>query len=155
LDPQGVRQFTIYPGRCSGAKPFGSCGAKRLASLSGWVNAANPMDARYYDLGSIKLDCDLGNRVGWFGVQPLDEAEVDLPTMVQGYPADKTPAGRQWVSNDRIRTVQSLKAFYQNDTWGGMGGSPVYTEGDATIFALHTNGLHDGEPWSSTMEQPE
>ncbi len=141
--------FVVYPGRNTGSQPFGSCTISELYTLSGWVNAESSFDARQYDLGAIKLNCDVGHRTGWFSVRAINDNDINLPTTVQGYPVDRPPAGRQFKSNDKIRALQSLNVFYQNDTFGGMSGSPVYTEGENAIFAIHTSGLHDVEPWSS------
>jgi putative chitinase len=139
--------FTIYPGRKKGTQPFGSCIAEKLNTISGWARAESFDEARQYDLGAIKLNCDVGRRTGWFNLKVVKDNETDLPTIVQGYPADRTPAG-QWISKDKIRQIQNLNVFYQNDTFGGMSGSPVYTEDENAIFAIHTSGLHGSEPWS-------
>lgn len=141
--------FVIYPGRNSGAQPFGSCTAKKLFSLDGWANAENSDKAKQYDLGAIKLNCDVGHQTGWFSVDTLNGSEINLPVTVQGYPADKIPAGVQYASTDIIRDIQELNVFYRNDTFGGMSGSPVYSEKTNTIFAIHTSGQHNGEPWHS------
>jgi putative chitinase len=69
-------------------------------------------------------------------------------TTLIGYPCDKTPAGRQWVSEDAVRAAQPLKFFYQNDTYGCMSGSPVFLGDDLdTVYGIHTNGLHGDGPW--------
>ncbi|MER0203891.1 MAG: protease [Nitrosomonas sp.] len=149
VDGKWYTDFTIYPGRNSGAQPFGSCTGKKLYALNGWVNAGSSTEARQYDLGAIKLDCDVGQRTGWLMVRALGDDEMGLPTTVQGYPADKTPAGRQYMSTDKIRNIQNLNVFYQNDTYGGMSGSPVLATGKNEIFAIHTSGLHNGEPWGT------
>ncbi len=143
-------EFQIVPARNVGASPFGQCSAKRLYALSGWTDAATSLDARYYDLGAIKLDCDVGTRTGWLGVRLLSDEDLNLPTTVHGYAADIAPKGRQWVSDDMLRVLWELKGFYQNDTFGGTSGSPVYTESqNDTVIGVHTNGLHGDEPWKS------
>ncbi len=139
--------FKVYPGRNTGLKPFGSCGVKKVFALKGWVDAVNSDDARYYDLGALKLDREIGANTGWFGIRAPEDSEINLPTTVHGYAGDKTPAGRQWISKDHIRVLQSLKGFYQNDTYGGTSGSPVYSGEDYHIIGVHTNGLHNGEQW--------
>lgn len=149
VDGKWYADFVIYPGRNGGVSPFGNCTAKSLHSLNGWIYAASSLEARQYDLGAIKLNCDIGNRTGWLSVRTLNGEEVDLSTTVQGYPADKKPAGRQYISTDKIRKIQDLNAFYQNDTYGGMSGSPVFSSETNTIFAIHTSGLHNGEPWNA------
>jgi putative chitinase len=40
--------------------------------------------------------------------------------------------------------------FYDNDTYACMSGSPVFATGqENAVIAIHTNGLHGEEPWSS------
>lgn len=149
VDGKWYTDFVIYPGRNGGVSPYGSCTAKSLHSLKGWIYAESTLEARQYDLGAIKLNCDIGNRTGWFSVRALNSEEIDLSTTVQGYPADITPIGRQYTSKDKIRVIRDLNAFYQNDTFGGMSGSPVFSSDINAIFAIHTSGLHNGEPWNT------
>lgn len=139
----------VYPGRNTGSKPFGSCLAKTLYTLGGWRQATSNNDARPYDLGAIKLDCNIGDRTGWFDLKPIGNDRLNAQTTIQGYPADLPPAGRQWKSVDMIRKIQDLNIFYQNDTFGGMSGSPVFDAEQNAIFAIHTSGLHGEEPWKS------
>lgn len=141
--------FKLYPGRNVGSKPFGNCGAIKTFALKGWVEATDSDDAREYDLGAIKLNCKIGNDTGWFGVSVLPESKEKVPTTVHGYAGDKIPAGRQWISKDYIRVLEDRKGFYQNDTYGGTSGAPVYSGEDYHIIGVHTNGLHNGEPWKS------
>jgi len=141
--------FKVFPGRNTGLKPFGSCGVKKVFALKGWVESMNSDEARYYDLGALKLDCNIGTTTGWLGIRELTDKEINLSTTVHGYAGDKKPAGRQWISKDQIRVLQSLKGFYQNDTYGGTSGAPVYSGSDFHIIGVHTNGLYNGEPWKS------
>ncbi len=145
------RNFQVLPGRNAGAAPFGSCRAREAMVLSGWLTAVSSIEARYYDLGALKLDCAVGEQTGWLGVRSLTDDEVGLPTTVQGYAADRAPPGRQWRSDDQLRVMTELKGFYDNDTFGGTSGSPVLSSDDpSTIIGVHTNGVHGTEePWSS------
>ncbi|WP_134724328.1 peptidoglycan-binding protein [Paracoccus luteus] len=140
--------FEVFPGRNTGSQPFGACKATRLYALRGWTSATTVSDSRLYDLGAIRLDCDAGQRTGWFGVVPLADDASGQPSTVQGYAADKEPPGRQWVSRDQFRVVETEKAFYENDTFGGTSGSPVFTEADNHITCVHTNGLHGTGNWA-------
>jgi len=142
--------FKIIPGRNIGAAPFGICRAKKIYVLNGWVSAADALESRHFDLGALKLDCDVGNRTGWFGIQPLMDDTIDIETTVQGYAIDRLPQGRQWKSHDRLRLLWELKGFYKNDTFGGTSGSPVYSgSANDVIFGVHTNGVHGEHPWNS------
>ncbi|WP_265502580.1 trypsin-like serine protease [Paracoccus beibuensis] len=139
--------FEVFPGRNTGAKPFGTCRAVALYALQGWTTATLVSDSRLYDLGAIKLDCAVGERTGWFGIAALPDEAFGRPSTVQGYAADKSPPGRQWISFDRFRALEADKGFYENDTFGGTSGSPVFTETDYRITCVHTNGLHGSGNW--------
>ena len=143
--------FRLLPGRNLGAAPFGACGAREAYVLSGWTTAASADMARDYDIGAIKLDCSVGDATGWLGVRALADDEVGIPTVVEGYAADRAPTGRQWKSEDKLDLLAPLKGFYQNDTFGGTSGSPVFTPTDPdTVIGVHTNGLHGTvTPWST------
>lgn len=140
--------FDVYPGRNTGSKPFGSCKAVTLYALRGWTSATLVSESRLHDLGAIRLDCTVGERTGWFGIAPLPDESFGQPSTVQGYAGDKPPAGRQWISVDQFRAVELDKAFYENDTFGGTSGSPVFTGTDYSIGCVHTNGLHGTGNWS-------
>ncbi len=147
---RAYRNFRVIPGRNVGAAPFGQCGATKAFVIAGWTGSLTSEEARYFDLGGLKLDCDVGNVTGWFGVRMLGEDETGLATVVQGYAADLAPPGRQWISHDELRLLWDLKGFYQNDTYGGTSGSPVFADGTPNvIIGVHTNGLHGEEPWAS------
>ncbi len=147
---QLYRNFRVIPGRNVGAGPFGACRATRVFVLAGWTGAQTGDEARYYDLGGLRLDCEVGRATGWLGVRALADAETGIETVVHGYAADLSPPGRQWISRDRLHILWDLKGFYQNDTFGGTSGSPVLAGGAPdTIIGVHTNGLHGEEPWAS------
>lgn len=141
--------FLVIPARNTGSSPFGECRARQAFVLAGWAGSLTAEDARYYDLGALKLDCQVGEATGWLGVALLDEEQVGAPTVVRGYANDKSPPGRQWQSEDSLRILWGLKGFYQNDTYGGTSGAPVYLATDDTVLVgVHTNGLHGEAPWS-------
>jgi glutamyl endopeptidase len=73
-----------------------------------------------------------------------------LSTIIQGYPGDKPST--QWRSTDFVRASATENIYYQNDTVGGMSGSPVWqNRGSGASYcvgqcgmAIHTNGLYGG-----------
>jgi putative chitinase len=148
---QLFRNFRVTPGRNRGAAPFGNCRARDIFVLQGWTRSITAEEARYYDLGGLKLDCNIGEATGWLGVRALDDKDLGLKATVHGYAADKTPRGQQWVSDDQIRLLWTLKGFYKSDTFGGTSGSPVYAAGADNVFVgVHTNGIHGAEePWAT------
>lgn len=141
--------YRIYPGRNGGGSPYGSCGARWLATTKGWTSApVNSTDR--YDYGAIKLNCAIGNTVGWYGFFVQNGSLTGLPANINGYPGDKPLT--QWRSSDRVRVSQAQRVFYQNDTVGGMSGSPVWYNRPgcgACAMAVHGYGVY-GEPPFST-----
>lgn len=148
-DPKGNwhKDFHVFPARNGPVAPFPTCGAKKLFALTGWVGSSDPDQARWFDLGAIKLDCNVGQETGWVSLSASTDSQLKGESLVVGYPCDKTPEGRQWESKDRIRVSTERKLFYQNDTYGCMSGAPVFVGGK--LVAVHTSGLYGEEPWAS------
>jgi glutamyl endopeptidase len=134
------RTMRFYPGRDGASSPYGSCGVVRLHSVRGWT--AN--SSTNHDYGAMRLDCTVGNTVGWFGMyvigRPLNE-----PAIITGYPGDKPQT--QWISSDKVRQALTRQVRYRMDTVGGNSGSPVWSDrGEALAtsgawgYAIHTYG---------------
>ena len=137
----------VYPGRNGSASPYGSCTAKRLYSVTGWTETGSEQ----YDYGAIKLNCKVGNTVGWFGFFWQSSSLTGLPAVISGYPGDKS-FGTQWRANGAVSATQALQVFYKNDTFGGMSGSGVYYDKSGCgqcIHSVHAYGLHGGAPHGS------
>lgn len=135
----------VYPGSHSPrTQPFGSCRATRLWSVNGWTRQAR--DDR--DYGAIELDCSVGEHAGWLGVFEPPRLRNGQPTRVQGYPSDRQ-LGSQWLGRGKVRGLHEGRVFYDNDTVGGMSGSPVFIwwgRGGGChgycAFAVHGYGLY-------------
>lgn len=143
------KDFLIIPARNGAIAPFGTCKAIKLFSVIGWVQAKDQELGRLHDLGAIRLDCNIGEQTGWFSMGLLPAKLPPLPANIYGYPCDKTPTGRQWRSDGSVEIISVTKIFYDNDTYGCMSGSPVFTTLDSNIIAVHTNGHHGTAPWDS------
>lgn len=127
--------YTIFPGRDGSTSPYGSCTAASLHTVRGWSRAGNEK----YDYGAIKLDCTVGNTVGWFGFSKRDPD--DTPSIIGGYPGDKPL--QQWQSSDMVAKTSTRQCFYRNDTTTGMSGSGVWSDNNGPYLrCIHTNGLH-------------
>ncbi|MDQ2995507.1 MAG: serine protease [Chloroflexota bacterium] len=129
----------VYPGRNGSSTPYGSCGASRLFSVTGWTSSKN----RNYDYGAIKLNCSIGNSTGSFGYRWTSASLTGQASYTSGYPGDKT-YGTQWRSNDSIRISQTYRLYYANDTFGGQSGSPVWNGGASCSpcgIAIHAYGV--------------
>lgn len=144
-----VSSYRIFPGRNGSASPYGSCTAKRLYSVTGWLNQGKDD----YDYGAIKLNCNVGNTTGWYGYFWQSASLLNLPTIINGYPGDKPLT--QWQSTDRVRVNQTRRTFYQNDTVGGMSGAPVWYNRSGAgcsgvcAMAIHAYGVYNGPPFST------
>lgn len=135
--------LAVWPGRNGTSAPYGSCAPRLLHSVSGWT--ANGDEA--YDYGAIKLNCTIGNTVGWFGYWWQGASLAGTSTLINGYPGDK-PFGTQWRGDNVARTVavsQTNQIFYSNDTIGGMSGSPIYQNraaGSSFCVGYCSMGIH-------------
>jgi predicted chitinase/V8-like Glu-specific endopeptidase len=145
------KNFLVIPGQNQGDRPFGQCKGIKSFIPRGWTNAESDTESRYHDFGALKLDCKIGQATGSFGLRPLLDSDGGIGTVVQGYSGNKAPPGVQWLSTDKLRVLWELKGFYQNDTFGGTSGAPVFASGNTSvIIGVHTNGLHGSEePWKS------
>ena len=143
----------FFPGRSGSYSPYGSCVPRSggLTSFVGWVRDGNEQ----HDAGIIKLSCSIGNTVGWFGQWWQSASLNGNFTRIQGYPGDKPQT--QWQSTGSVRSTTTYQIFYQNDTVGGMSGSPVwryrgssepYCQG-ACAMGIHAYGLHGSAPHST------
>lgn len=131
-----VAAFRVYPGYSDGYTPYGSCGAREIYSSYGWVIAADSTA----DIGLIKLDCTIGNATGYFGY--FVASSVDGTTIaINGYPGDKADARQQWGSLGTVLLSTANKLYYDNDTYGGMSGSPVWVRNSANDTAWSI-GIH-------------
>ena len=113
--------YRVFPGRNGNQRPYGSCTARKLHSVAGWLNQGRDD----FDYGAIKLNCDIGATTGWYGISATYDG-VGTPVRVQGYPGDKPLT--QWQSNGQITVEQPRRLFYRNDTTPGMSGSPVWED---------------------------
>jgi len=146
----------VYPGRNGDYSPYGSCSARTLYSVIGWTQSSDDR----YDYGAIKLNCSVGNSTGWYGFFWQSASLDGLPTIINGYPGDKWDGGNwyeQWQSFDEVRVTEPRRVFYQNDTWAGMSGSPVYYDRPGCGYcsmAIHAYGTYNGWPFSDYNHGP-
>lgn len=135
--------LVVWPGRNGSSAPYGSCTARQLYSVAGWTTNGDEA----YDYGAIKLNCVIGNTVGWFGYWWQSASLTGTRVLINGYPGDK-PFGTQWRGDSVARTIavsRTNQIFYSNDTVGGMSGSPVYQNrpaGSAFCTGYCAMGIH-------------
>jgi glutamyl endopeptidase len=123
-------QMRVYPGRDRTVSPYGFCTVARLHSVVGWTVNNNFR----FDYGAMRLNCNVGNTVGWFGL--YDGGTLNSAAMISGYPGDKPRD--QWASGDKIRTVTAEMIAYRMDTIGGHSGSPVWNDRADGTFGTGT-----------------
>jgi glutamyl endopeptidase len=138
-DPKSYR---ITPGQNGTTKPYGTCGATKLFSVTGWTSSGDEA----FDYGAIKLSCNVGDTVGWFGFFWQSASLAGHDATVTGYPGDK-PFGTDWTHTLSIAVSEDNQLFYQIDTAPGQSGSPVWSTtgfncSGACGMAIHTYGVH-------------
>ena len=127
--------FKVYAGANGSSTPYGYCTAKSLHSVVGWTSSRN----EEYDYGAIKLNCTVGNTVGFYGY--TTDYPSGFPAVVGGYPGDK-PLD-QWVHGDKVRAFTTNQIFYSNDTTPGSSGSGVWWDkAGAILIGVHAYGTH-------------
>ncbi len=135
----------VYPGRNGNSAPFGSCLGRQLFSVLGWTRDGNPD----YDYGAIKLNCAIGNTVGWFGFWWQSAMLTGTPAEIAGYPGERRL--EQWIGSDSVRRDTGLRVFYNTDTTPGNSGSGVYSPAGSNhcrpgpcVHAVHAYGSTSG-----------
>ncbi len=152
-----LRDFVVWPGFVPNSPnklpPFGSCTARRLYTVAGYTDAgATNAAASSYDYGAIKLNCNIGNRVGRFGMVSFPAAASlnGAPATVTGYPGEKRPLGSLFTHTDQVRATSTSEVAYLADTTPGQSGSPVFynrsSRCNPCAYAIHTRGPRGGEP---------
>lgn len=132
---------TVTPGQNGTYKPYGSCGARGLRSVLGWTRDRDSE----HDYGAIKLNCTIGNTVGFYGLRWTAASLNGITSYNRGYSGDK-PA-EQWMSSGSVRRSETRKLYYTNDTVGGNSGGPIYdyVNGAGPYgIAVHAYGTNDG-----------
>lgn len=144
--PKWQTTATVFPARNGQAAPFGSCTASKFYSLKGWVEQRNTS----FDFGAIKLDCSIGETVGWMGIYHAPGGLDDSQALIAGYPIDKPLT--QWIDRTKpVARYSALTTHYLTDTKKGNSGSPVYTQSKAPAqcagpcaHSVHTYADTDG-----------
>lgn len=135
---------TVYPAYDAGSAPFGSFPAANLYTSTGWRVDGNDQ----FDYGFIKLDTNIGDSTGYYGVWVKSGSLKGLPAIIAGYPDKKAPAKSLWLSTDVVRISKSRQIFYRNDTYAGESGSAVWLDRPVSkgledgpyAYAIHTSG---------------
>ena len=104
------------------------------------------MDSQF-DYGAIILPNDqLGNFVGWFELEVVDDAGLNgLLVNLSGYPGDKH-LGTQWFMGGSVTSVEEKRILYMVELIGGQSGSPVWRlrDGQQNAVGIHYGGCPNG-----------
>lgn len=113
-----------YPGHDGTTAPFGSCAGVQLFAPQGWTSRANTPGGAdpAYDYGAVRLNCDIGNRTGWYDIRYTTQPLTGTCTISQGYPNDRPGL---WGSRDAIRAENSSFLYVQHDAVIGQDGSAI------------------------------
>jgi glutamyl endopeptidase len=144
--PAGGRatKVQVIPGNNVKSEPYGSCLGTTAYSVKGWVNSGQEA----YDYGAVKLNCDIGDTVGWFGMRYQTKSLTGTKVTITGYPGDKKPDGSMWTASGKITVSLERQLLYKISTGPGQSGSPVYNRGCKTYCALaiHAYGANRNHP---------
>ena len=127
-------KFAFYPGRNAGTSPYGSAKATKVWTDTSYITSGNQKQ----DWGIIKLNKNIGNTTGWFGLKWQSASYNGTKVTVRGYPSDKK-AGQLWTMSGKITSSKANNLCYSIDTYGGQSGSPIYLSNNQVI-GIHTNG---------------
>jgi glutamyl endopeptidase len=141
-----VTSYRAVPGKNGTSEPYGSCsgGIADVWTTYNWISTGSPD----YDYGLVKLTCDIGNSVGWFGWwYNTGENLTNQFFFVEGYPGDK-PFATMWWDGDPISSQTASRLSYQIDTFNGQSGSPIYHYNSTSpglcggwcVTGIHTSG---------------
>ncbi len=133
-------KITVFPARSIATLPFGKCGAKEVFVMEEWRSSAPLAERLGANLGAIRLDCDVGNLTGWFGLSIGDQLEPGSQIRILSYPGDKSPSGRQWESPGEVQGTKDGLLLYDAFTSGGASGGPILGADGKAIFAVHAYG---------------
>jgi glutamyl endopeptidase len=136
-----AKSIRVIPAKHGATEPFGFQTSMRFASVDGWVKQRQ----RDFDYGVIFLDdAAPGTRIGNFGVQVLDDAEIKgIDAQISGYPADRDRATFQFFHLRPVLDVTATRLIYDIDTFGGQSGSPIWQETEENglvAVGVHTTG---------------
>lgn len=111
----------VFPARDGDTNPYGSSEYSSFLVNEGWTveNDSN------YDWGIILLETNIGNNVGWLGLETKTSSYDNQSITVSGYPGGF--GGAMYKSNGTISSSAQYKLYSVNTNInGGMSGGPVY-----------------------------
>ena len=122
--------------------PFPICGATRLYTTDGWISKGDEI----FDYGAIKLDCTLGDLVGWLGAGDLP-SPAGKRGQIAAYDPNTTASACNLAGTFRNlcsavgkpMIISGSQLFYDTDVEAGGSGAPVLVS-TAPTFAVAIHG---------------
>jgi glutamyl endopeptidase len=127
-----ARRAVVSPGNNGSARPYGSCLGTAAYSVTGWVDELD----RRYDYGAIRLNCNIGYQVGWFGMRWTAASLTGTSVTATGYPSEARPSGSMWTASGKITGSGQRQLTYHIPTPEGMSGGPVYERGPYALAII-------------------
>lgn len=128
-----IKSATITPAMNKGKNPapYGTANATYFICVRAWAKDYKEYD----DWGIIELDSNIGNKVGWLGLQYQSKTYNGTEIMVNGYPKFYYDNEELYKSYGKIRESES-KLLYSRDarTAQGNSGGPCYIDSDDTGY---------------------
>jgi glutamyl endopeptidase len=140
LEYRLATRAVVTPGNNGSDRPFGSCLGTTAYSVTGWVHDTNPL----YDYGAIKINCSIGETVGWFGIRSTPRSLNGTSVTITGYPGPIKPDFSMWTASGKISGSPERQLYYTIATNKGESGGPVYERGPyaLAVHAYSPNPLH-------------
>lgn len=134
-------RIEVSAGRDGEQFPYGTFTGTRFSALQEWTTGHVPE----LDYGCIHLDAPLGERTGWFSLQPVSDAELrDRTVAIAGYPADRGQGTELYSHAQKLLRVDPQRLYYDVDTFGGQSGSPAWLESSGIapiVVGIHAYGV--------------
>ncbi|MBB5852372.1 trypsin-like serine peptidase [Amycolatopsis umgeniensis] len=139
--PGGVwyQNLSVAPGRNGADAPYKFCAVSKSHTVLGWYRTKN----YDYDYAVLKLNCKIGETVGWLAMKPNSGNLNGVELTHRGYPSDKQPIGSQWFTADTIRRSLDRQFGYRFDTAEGQSGGPVYRVDNRVFMAFAVHSSYD------------
>ncbi len=141
-----IKEVRIARGRSGEEMPFGmqTFESSAFRVPEDWKTSA----AQYADYGIVLLDGP--NPTAGFKLYAAEDEELEKAGITTaGYPADKN-GFYMWMDRGPVSSVNSGKIFYNEDTFGGQSGSPVWLQSPAVGLACVGVHSYGGCPNSAT-----
>jgi V8-like Glu-specific endopeptidase len=135
-----AKQIDVRPGRTPTSSPFGTVSGTLIT-----VPTAYTTGNKLADIGVIRLNSDVGNQTGYFGMLVASDSQLQHTLLnMRHYPGSPKSTGRQqfYSSGFASSVSDNIVKYPQNiiSTFGGSSGAPVYFAETKQIVAVHVRG---------------